>query len=95
MDKAIYSSTGDRERWGSWFSGVMTGPAEEKAADPVFLEGVLPREEFLERLRLEKRRVDRIGNPLSMALFFLKDELLRTGIFASRKQSSSSSCSSA
>ncbi len=76
MDKAVYSSTGDRERWGSWFSGVMTGPAEEKAADPVFLEGVLSREEFLDRLRLEKRRVDRIGNPLSMALFFLKDELL-------------------
>ena len=54
----------------------MTGPDEENTAGPVFLEGVLPQEEFLERLRIEKRRVDRVGNPLSMALFFLKEELL-------------------
>ena len=76
MDNAIYASTGDGESWGRNPSGVLAGPTEENTADSVFLEGVLPQEEFLERLRLEKRRVDRVGNPLSMALFFLKDELL-------------------
>ena len=76
MDKAIYASTGDRESWGRNPSGVLAGSTEENTADSVFLEGVLPQEEFLERLRLEKRRVDRVGNPLSMTLFFLKDELL-------------------
>jgi lipopolysaccharide/colanic/teichoic acid biosynthesis glycosyltransferase len=73
MDNAIYSATENR---GSWPSGILTGPAEENTADPLFLEGVLPQEDFLERLHFEKRRVDRIGNPLSMALFFLKEELL-------------------
>ena len=76
MDIAIRSTTEARESWERWPSGVLTGSAEGTAADPVFLEGVLPQEEFLERLRFEKRRVDRSGNPLSMALFFLKEELL-------------------
>jgi hypothetical protein len=54
----------------------LTGSAEGIVADPGFLKGILPQEEFLERLRFEKLRVDRSGNPLSMALFFLKEELL-------------------
>ena len=74
MDNAIYPTTEDRENWGRRPSGVLTGPAEEATADPSFLESILPQEEFLERLRFEKRRVDRLGNPLSMALFFLKPE---------------------
>ncbi len=76
MDNVIYAATEDRESGGSWPAGVLSGPAEENTADPIFMEGVLPQEEFLERLRFEKRRVDRVGNPLSMTLFFLKDELL-------------------
>jgi lipopolysaccharide/colanic/teichoic acid biosynthesis glycosyltransferase len=76
MDNSICSATEARESWGRWPSGVLTGPAEENTADPLYLEGVLPQEDFLERLRLEKRRVDRVGNPLSMTLFFLKEELL-------------------
>jgi exopolysaccharide biosynthesis polyprenyl glycosylphosphotransferase len=76
MDIAIRPTTEARESWERWPSGILTGTAEGTAADPVILEGVLPQEEFLERLRFEKRRVDRFGNPLSMALFFLKEELL-------------------
>ncbi len=41
------------------------------------LEEFLSTEEFQERLRIEKYRVDRTGVPLSLALFFLKDELTR------------------
>jgi lipopolysaccharide/colanic/teichoic acid biosynthesis glycosyltransferase len=76
MNNALLSTTEALENWERWPSEVLTGTAEGTAADPVFLEGVLPQEEFLERLRFEKRRVDRSGNPISMALFFLKEELL-------------------
>jgi lipopolysaccharide/colanic/teichoic acid biosynthesis glycosyltransferase len=76
MENALRSTTVALENWKRWPSEVLTGSAERTSADPVFLEGVLPQEEFLERLRFEKRRVDRSGNPLSMALFFLKEELL-------------------
>ena len=69
------STTAAQEGWDRWPSGVLTGSAEETAADAVFLEGVLPQEEFIGRLDFEKRRVDRSGNPLSLALFFLKEEL--------------------
>ena len=76
MDIAFRSTTEALENWERWPSEVLTGSAEGTVAYPVSLEGVLPQEEFLERLRFEKLRVDRSGNPLSMALFFLKEELL-------------------
>ena len=76
MDIAFRSTTEALESWERWPSEVLTGSAEGTVAYPVSLEGVLPQEEFLERLRFEKLRVDRSGNPLSMALFFLKEELL-------------------
>ena len=76
MDTAFRSTTEALENWGRWPSEALTGSAEGTVADPGFLKGVLPQEEFLERLRFEKLRVDRSGNPLSMALFFLKEELL-------------------
>jgi hypothetical protein len=79
MNKAYHSATGARESWGRWLTGVLKGPAKRAAADPVVLEGVLPQEEFLERLRSEKRRVDRSRAPLSIALFVLGEELLRDG----------------
>jgi lipopolysaccharide/colanic/teichoic acid biosynthesis glycosyltransferase len=72
MDIAIRPITEARESRERQPSGALSGTA----ADPLFLEGVLPQEEFLERLRFEKRRADRSGNPLSMALLFLKEELL-------------------
>jgi hypothetical protein len=64
------------ERWGRRPAGVLSAPTEKAVTERIFVDGVLRREEFLEQLRLEKRRVDRSGNPLSMALFFLKEELL-------------------
>ena len=76
MDTAFRSTTKALENWERWPSEALTGSAEGTGAYPVSLEGVLPQEEFLERLRFEKLRVDRSGNPLSMALFFLKEELL-------------------
>jgi lipopolysaccharide/colanic/teichoic acid biosynthesis glycosyltransferase len=76
MDIAMRSTTEALENWERWPYGVLTGSAEGTVAESIFLEGVLPQEEFLERLRFEKRRADRSGNPLSMALFFLKKELL-------------------
>ena len=76
MDTAFHSTTEALENWGRWPSEALTGSAEGTVGDPGFLKGVLPQEEFLERLRFEKLRVDRSGNPLSMALFFLKEELL-------------------
>ena len=76
MDNALRSTTEALENWERWPYSVLTGSAEGTAAESVFLEGVLPQEEFLEQLRFEKRRADRSGNPLSMALFFLKEELL-------------------
>ncbi len=76
MDHTFQTAAEAQEGWGPWLSGPWTGPAEAIDNDPLFLEGVLPREEFLERLRFEKSRVDRSGNPLSMTLFYLKEELL-------------------
>jgi len=76
MDTAFRSTTEALENWERWPSEVLTGSAEWIGVYPVSLEGVLPQEEFLERLRFEKLRVDRSGNPLSIALFFLKEELL-------------------
>jgi len=52
---------------------------ESKNTDPLSsvgaLVGFLPAEEFRKKLRIEKCRVERSGIPLSLALFFLKDEL--------------------
>jgi lipopolysaccharide/colanic/teichoic acid biosynthesis glycosyltransferase len=76
MTVAFRSTTEALENWGRWPSEALTGSAEGTVAYPVSLEGVLPQEEFLERLRFEKLRVDRSGNPLSMALFFLKEEVV-------------------
>lgn len=49
----------------------------EAGAYPIYMEGILPKGEFLEQMRFEKRRVDRSQAPLSMALFVLGEELLR------------------
>ena len=76
MQIAYQSKTevlGNRDRWPF---GVLTGQAEGTAAVPLFIKGVLAQEEFIARLRFEKRRVDRSGNPLSIALFLLKERLL-------------------
>ena len=43
MDHAIYPTTEDRESWGRRPSGVLTRPAEGSTAEPLFLEGILPR----------------------------------------------------
>jgi len=40
-------------------------------------EKILPKPQFLERLRLEKRRVDRSKAPLSMIIFYLDREKMR------------------
>jgi hypothetical protein len=77
MSKAYHFATGAREGWGRWLSGVLKGPTDGTAADSIFLERVLPQDEFLERLRSEKRRVDRSRAPLSLSLFVLGEELLR------------------
>jgi lipopolysaccharide/colanic/teichoic acid biosynthesis glycosyltransferase len=77
MNRVVQPITRTREHWERWPSGILGGAVEGAIDDPLFLEGILPREEFLERLRFEKRRVDRSGTPLSMALFFLKDESLK------------------
>jgi hypothetical protein len=77
MDKACPSATETREGWGRWLSGIFKGTAEGTAADSIFQEGVLPQDEFLERLCSEKRRVDRSQAPLSLALFVLGEQLLR------------------
>jgi hypothetical protein len=77
MNRAYHFATGARESWGHWFSGVLKGPTERTAANSIFLERVLPQDEFLERLRSEKRRVDRSRAPLSLALFVLGEELIR------------------
>ncbi len=74
--RPFHAAAEAQEAGDTGLSGPWTGPAEGVAGDPLFLEGVLPREEFLERLHFEKRRVDRSGKPLSMTLFFLKEELL-------------------
>jgi len=49
----------------------------ETRADSLHLEGILPKEKFLERLRLEKRRVNRSKGPLSMALLELREDLVQ------------------
>jgi hypothetical protein len=77
MKKTAPFLTDARESWDRWPAGVPAGSVDEVASDPAFLERVLPREEFLDRLRFEKRRVDRSGAPLSLALFFLKEDLLK------------------
>jgi lipopolysaccharide/colanic/teichoic acid biosynthesis glycosyltransferase len=77
MNRVVQPITRAQEQWDRWPSGTLAGSVEGASDDRLSLEGVLPREEFLERLRFEKRRVDRSGTPLSMALFFLKDELLK------------------
>jgi hypothetical protein len=77
MNKVMQSVTDTRDSWDRWPSGVLADRAEGAAADPLLLEGIMAQEEFLDRLRFEKRRVDRSGTPLSMALFFLKEELLK------------------
>jgi len=80
MENAFRLTTEAQGSWEPWPSEAFPGwrhPSIDGAvADPLNLEGVLPQEKFLERLRLEKRRVDRSGAPLSIALFFIKEELL-------------------
>jgi hypothetical protein len=71
IDKACPSATETREGWSRWLTGVLTGPVKGVATGSVFLEGVLPQDEFLDRLRSEIRRVDRSQAPLSMVLFML------------------------
>ena len=76
MEIAYQSKTEFLQNRDRWPFGVLTGQAEGTSAVPLFIKGVLAREEFIERLRFEKLRVDRSGNPLSIALFFLKERLL-------------------
>ncbi len=76
MDKVAYSATEAPESWKRWSFGFFTEKAEDDSSDTIFLDGIRTQGEFLERLHFEKRRVDRSGKPLSMALFFLKEDLL-------------------
>jgi len=55
----------------------LSAQGVEEGAVPIYMEGILPKGEFLEQMRFEKRRVDRSQAPLSMALFVLGEELLR------------------
>jgi len=67
------------ERWPALAPSVLKLPVAyaETQADSLPLEGILPKEEFLERLRFEKRRVDRSKVPLSMALLELSEDLIQ------------------
>jgi len=55
----------------------LSAQGVEVDATPIYMEGILPKREFLEQMRSEKRRVDRSQAPLSMAFFVLGEELLR------------------
>ena len=80
MDNAFRFTTEDRGTWDPWLSEALPTwnqpPINGAVADPLILKGILPQEEFVERLRFERRLVDRSGAPLSLALFFMKEELL-------------------
>ena len=80
MDNAFRFTTEDRGTWDPWLSEALPTwnqpPINGAIADPLILKGILPQEEFVERIRFERRLVARSGAPLSLALFFLKEELL-------------------
>jgi lipopolysaccharide/colanic/teichoic acid biosynthesis glycosyltransferase len=67
------------QRWPAMAASVLKFPVdfEETRADALPLDGILPKEEFLERLRFEKRRVDRSKGPLSMALLELNEDSIQ------------------
>lgn len=80
MDNNFFSTTAAQRNWEPWPFEALPGwnqpPINGTASESLIIDGIFPREKFLERLQFEKRRVDRSGTPLSIALFFLKDELL-------------------
>jgi exopolysaccharide biosynthesis polyprenyl glycosylphosphotransferase len=69
----------DREMWPATAQYTVDNVAIEAATLPgsLHLVGILTKEKFLDRLGFEKRRVDRSGGSLSMALFVLGEELTR------------------